>query len=868
MGQAEELLNSLSGETVTADISGDSVIIGSDQVMTIPDNLKKLGVSPDHGVNTVHFIGPRYSKNGVDLSKMNIWVNYMRADGYVDQSHCENVTVDSEDDTLLHYDWVITRNVTEIYGALTVVVCAKEVDAAGFEDEHWNTERNNDFYVVEGLEVQESVITQYPDLVEYMLLRVATVENKTTKAYILNCVEQYLNEDPSVIIEHIEKIIAEQPIQEFVNEYLDNHVDICTTEERTLEGSYAEGGLRVNHMVGNTEQRTLSGKNELKSNISTQELFGITFTDNKDGTYMLNGVADRTTSSVYFAENLPLKAGTYNMVCSAQKDNPWIQVNCDGLAYVNGIFTLEKDSFVDVKFGFIEGTTFNNTVIKPMITTDLNATYDDFEPYCGGIPSPNPDYPQAIHNTGDCVEMIQGYYDYLTGVYSTNDNRICNKHSIPCNAGDTINLSVEDVNTVTFIYYNKNGYVSYTTGVTGTEYIVPSGVTSFNLYIFKESGLTPSTVGKIQLTINGKYVVQIVEHGKNFVKVDKINSGTSKGLTITYNKDGSITLNGTATEWDFENLNYKGPTGRNLPKGKYKLVNTNVKSAYFCVYVDGVKANTSSFYNAVFEITDDTVSDYIRYEIANGAVFDNVTIYPMIVSEDETDLTFEPYTESTATILLDEPLREGDRLVKVDGVFNHNHKCGVVDLGTLNWVQDKDWSSMYYAKCPEAKHGKSIKGNGCYCTHYTDAKKKNIASWAEFHETNNIISCGNVYINHEQKNSAIVVTDNRYTDVTEFKNAMNGVILEYELAEETLTPLDTASQIALNSLKTFDTVTYITVDSVTQPAELEVEYGKSKVGARVIKNENGNDIDRIERKEMKAQLNELATALVALGSEV
>nr|DAQ99994.1 MAG TPA: hypothetical protein [Caudoviricetes sp.] len=42
------------------------------------------------------------------------------------------------------------------------------------------------------------------------------------------------------------------------------------------------------------------------------------------------------------------------------------------------------------------GETYNNVILKPMITKDLTATYDDFEPYTGGKPSPSPEYPQEI----------------------------------------------------------------------------------------------------------------------------------------------------------------------------------------------------------------------------------------------------------------------------------------------------------------------------------------------------------------------------------------------------------------------------------------------------------------------------------------
>ena len=67
----------------------------------------------------------------------------------------------------------------------------------------------------------------------------------------------------------------------------------------------------------------------------------------------------------------------------------------------------------------------------------------------------------------------------------------------------------------------------------------------------------------------------------------------------------------------------------------------------------------------------------------------------------------------------------------------------------------------------------------------------------------------------------------------EFKTWLdeNEVYLEYELATPTTETLDTATQIALNSLETYNGVTYINVDSRTLPSEVKGEYGTSKVGA-------------------------------------
>ena len=65
--------------------------------------------------------------------------------------------------------------------------------------------------------------------------------------------------------------------------------------------------------------------------------------------------------------------------------------------------------------------------------------------------------------------------------------------------------------------------------------------------------------------------------------------------------------------------------------------------------------------------------------------------------------------------------------------------------------------------------------------------------------------------------------------------ANNPITVQYKLATPTIEILDTESQIALNSLETFNGVTYIEVDSMVKPKAIKSEFGTSKVGAYTLK---------------------------------
>jgi hypothetical protein len=62
-------------------------------------------------------------------------------------------------------------------------------------------------------------------------------------------------------------------------------------------------------------------------------------------------------------------------------------------------------------------------------------------------------------------------------------------------------------------------------------------------------------------------------------------------------------------------------------------------------------------------------------------------------------------------------------------------------------------------------------------------------------------------------------------------------------------------------------MTYLEVDSKIQPSGIEVEIGTSQVGAYTLKCMNDNDTDRVERAELKAQMETLTSALLVLTSE-
>ena len=145
-------------------------IIGEDRVITVPDGLKRIAVQYDVEVEAVMFECPRYF-NGIDLTKLDMYVNYMRADGAMSSYHIEDVTVDPENDKQIHFTWLIGGYLAEVAGDLQFIISGSKTDESGNVVNKWNTEINTELRVSNGMQSAEHVVSLYPDIVTQLLTR-------------------------------------------------------------------------------------------------------------------------------------------------------------------------------------------------------------------------------------------------------------------------------------------------------------------------------------------------------------------------------------------------------------------------------------------------------------------------------------------------------------------------------------------------------------------------------------------------------------------------------------------------------------------------------------------------------------------------
>ena len=167
MSQAEELLTSLNAtELLSVESEEPHIVIDDNRIITVPDKLKRLAVQYDHDIETVTFDCPRYWDD-LDMSQMKIYINYLRSDTYTGTYKAQNITVDETDDTIMHFTWTVSKNVSTVFGKIVFLVCVRKTDESGNEVNHWNSELCKDCYVSEGLEVDgEELKELYPDIID------------------------------------------------------------------------------------------------------------------------------------------------------------------------------------------------------------------------------------------------------------------------------------------------------------------------------------------------------------------------------------------------------------------------------------------------------------------------------------------------------------------------------------------------------------------------------------------------------------------------------------------------------------------------------------------------------------------------------
>lgn len=476
---------------------------------------------------------------------------------------------------------------------------------------------------------------------------------------------------------------------------------------------------------------------------------------------------------------------------------------------------------------------YKNASGSPILLTDsAKGVAIDFEVKGRSIQDgePTPDNPITPKSVGDMGyfdgELLQGAYAGSTGAWGSTNNYVCSRNMIPCKAGDKIKLEyAEKISQLMILFYDSNkNFISYSSllSVSELEVNAVENACYFNININNADGITPQTAKHICVTINDKYALIVDSVGENLWSSGDVSGTKYKEVMVDIDK-GTYTISALVTS-----------SGTDATNSSIHFFNESGVDFLQIYLTRGVRASKT------FNLSEKAVKCWFLAEsiYANS---DNDTFgYTDIQLESGEKVTdYEPYIHSRKYIPISAPLRGIGEVTDVASLS----ECEVDRKYTevvFDGSADENWS-LKTIGC-ELYLNNTNSGNAL-CTHY---KKNNGVSWGDLQGNEfNIIG------------TVLRIKDNTHqSTLDEWKSWLqsNPITVIYELAEpttESIEPID---------IDTFEGVTQI---SVSDNAEMEVEYPTSKVaGIASIGWSKGRRAE-YDLEQLKAQMLALQTTIVS-----
>ena len=200
----------------------------------------------------------------------------------------------------------------------------------------------------------------------------------------------------------------------------------------SYDGSASNNGIDVAEIDGAYSQETTNGFQLFDaSKLPTKSQGGATVTNNGDGSFTISGsgALSEDFSITYSATNMVnyLKQGNIILDC-VNTSYPYVEIqikkednsnlivltnrsNAENSANITQEILSQISKIWVYIYGVKDGV-IGGGIIKPMLYQDGDGT---FEPFTGGIASPNPEYPQEPKFVGDYNEDAQKYdIDFVT----------------------------------------------------------------------------------------------------------------------------------------------------------------------------------------------------------------------------------------------------------------------------------------------------------------------------------------------------------------------------------------------------------------------------------------------------------------------
>lgn len=159
------------------------VIDGESRSIIPPADFKNFGVESDENAKRVYFKCPRIVGDNLDLTTLNLRVNYQNAKGEKDKYLVTDVVSDGD---YVHFSWLLSRKCTMYSGIISFIVCAVKTDDAAIIKNEWNTTLCTGVVLggleVENPEVPEDTSDLVNQLVDIINNSISEAESKSAEA--------------------------------------------------------------------------------------------------------------------------------------------------------------------------------------------------------------------------------------------------------------------------------------------------------------------------------------------------------------------------------------------------------------------------------------------------------------------------------------------------------------------------------------------------------------------------------------------------------------------------------------------------------------------------------------------------------------
>lgn len=839
------------------------------RVITIPPEYQLLGVESDEKAERLYFKCPKIVGDNIDLTKLALRVNFRNAGAVVDQYLVDDVEVDGDDIT---FSWLLSRRVTQYEGTVSFIVCAVKVSGEEITNE-WNTTLA-EAEVLEGLEVEVTLPEDETDIVNQLLslaetrlndVKEATADANTAASNANQKAQEAENaaEDARGVTDQITK-------DSYLHTALQSFIDTVTATPT------AYGNAIAKKIEGFTRQETTTGA-QLFDMSAAMVVGSATYKIIDDFTIEITGGRSETNvySNVNFSMSkiknliqgkkiyiyieftgshrplgqLTIVPKTGDNIYKPFQSKQWAEVDVP-----SDCTSITFQLYPTTETGTTDTVTFSNIKIGL-------SQFDTQEPYTGGQPAPNPDYPMEVQGTGYSGffdgELLQGYYKTADGILSTGMDYVCNKNMIPCKPGDNIALDISINSSAVFLlYYDTNGkYVSHKALNAGSHFktTVPASIYGFNFDIQKSGGLTPDTVGPITITINGKYALCVKSTGKNLLDFKTFLD--SRGSQYTKSGDRyRITGIGTAFSQQIflsdedENFTLSGS------------VTSESGSGYSVQLLNKAGSTVATLRNEVTNVSGKGCKLRLNYSEAGAGIYENI-----MVEKGASHEQYIPYQSNVTYIPVDYPLFEGDKIVQRNGEYKLVRKWG---FKTYDGSDDENWNIIYNEE------------NNVYNIYIADmmndGKRGMLVPNNYFYNSEYDYALHSSYISSSGNYNIMISPDMNIDAVQEWKDWLktHTMYCAYELAAPTEEPLSPEAQKALHSIMATDEQTELTIVGVPADAEISNQFllprnedGALNTTAYCTAEKNKIVLNELVAQNLDARVNKLEIDNAALAEQ-